>query len=214
MSGEAIAASTIRPTVYAPATNGVAKVGALHSWRNAGAAPVRMVPDGPRSTQAARQGARHLLQKSGRGAGLRGAARPERTSRAICWGTSTESQIPARRGEHEFVAGLEGVFLKWSDRRAFRRAPITGCCSSSTSRASASRSTTYVRKKVFHPVGRSTGTLDGETYWRSRRRAVDERRLPPHVHHVSKEPVRWLETFAPIPPVENVFQVQTRLGQA
>jgi len=205
LSGEAV--FTINGTSWAlrPGDYGTAKVGTLHSW-HATSGPVRWLqmaspqpkpPGAERDTFFARNGtppasATHLdlahLQDS-------------------LLGHFDVSQIPPPGQRQGAGQGLEGVFLKWLVDEAFGAIHHRLLFIEYQPGVSIARHDHTFEEAYFILEGEVEGTCDGQTY---RAKAGDffwtgVGCVHTFVNH-SGAPVRWLETFSPQPPRDNVFR--------
>jgi quercetin dioxygenase-like cupin family protein len=190
----------LRPGDYA-----AIKVGTPHAWR-AGQAPVRWLqmaapqpkpPDAERDTfflkdRAIASSARPLDLNDRRGNLL---------------GHFDASQIPPVGQRQNVAAGLEGVFLKWMIDEEFGARHHRLLFIEYQPGVGIGLHDHTFEEAYFILEGEVQATLDGKVY-----------QLKPGdvvwtgvgcVHsfkNVGAVPVRWLETFAPQPPKENVFR--------
>ena len=191
---------------------GAVKVGTLHAWR-ASASPVRWLQMGapqPKPPGAERDtffAADRALP--GPGAPLD----PDRLDGALL-GHFDAGQIPPPGERRGGVAGLEGVFLKWLIDEHFGAVHHRMLFIEYQPGVSIALHDHTFEEAYFILSGEVEGTLDGKTY-----RAGPGDVLWTGVGCVhtfvnrSAGPVRWLETFAPQPPRENVFRFMAEWDQ-
>jgi quercetin dioxygenase-like cupin family protein len=190
-----------------PGDYGAFKVATPHAWRAAGDTPARWLqmsapqpkPPGaerdtffPRSAAAAPSDAPRL-----------DVSRLE----SNLLGHFDASQIPPMSERKGAIAGLEGVFLKWLlDEHAGAVHHRFLYIEYQPGVSIALHDHTF-EEAYFILSGEVQGTLDGQRYTA---RSGDVLWTGVGCVHtfvnVSNEPVRWLETFAPQPPRENVFR--------
>jgi quercetin dioxygenase-like cupin family protein len=215
LSGEAVV--TIDGTAYrlGPGDYAAVKVGTLHAWRAAGTAPVRwlqMAAPQPKPIGAERDTffARDRwgvwgLPSSGSAAD----APPLDLSdlKGHLLGHFDASQIPPPGQRTGAVAGLEGVFLKWLIDEAFGAAHHRLLFIEYQPGVSIALHDHTFEEAYFILSGEVQGTLDGTTYMARPGDVLWTGVGCVHTFvNVGTEPVRWLETFAPQPPRENVFR--------
>jgi quercetin dioxygenase-like cupin family protein len=189
-----------------PGDFGCLKVGTLQAWHNAGTDAVRWLRMGapqPKPIGAERD---TFFKKAGT---IPGDAPPfdPADSKGALLGHFDQSQIPAGDEGRMVAAGLKGVFLKWLIDEAFGAVhhrllfieylPGVGI---------GLHDHTY-EEAYFILSGEVEATLDGRRFLA---RAGDVLWTSTGCVHAFKnigtEPVRWLETFSPQPPKENVFR--------
>jgi quercetin dioxygenase-like cupin family protein len=211
LSGEAVVAIDGVSHRLRPGDYGAVKVGTPHAWRAAGASPVRWLqmaapqpkpPGAERDTFFAAAGA-----APGEGTPLEGGT-------GGLLGHFDASQVPPPGQRQAAGAGLEGVFLKWLiDEQAGAAHHRLLFIEYQPGVGIGPHDHTF-EEAYFILSGEVEGTLDGTTY---RARPGDVLWTGVGCVHsfanVSSEPVRWLETFAPQPPRENVFRFMTEWEQ-
>jgi quercetin dioxygenase-like cupin family protein len=185
---------------------GAVKVGTPHAWRNSGPEPVRWLQmSAPQPKPAGTE--RDTFFAADLSIPLEGVPLDPANPGGHILGHFDASQVPPPAERQAAGPGLEGVFLKWlidenvgaaHHRLLFiEYQPGVGI---------ALHDHTF-EEAYFILSGEVEGTLDGRTY-----RAGPGDVLWTGVgcvhafKNVSREPVRWLETFAPQPPRENVFR--------
>jgi quercetin dioxygenase-like cupin family protein len=125
----------------------------------------------------------------------------------VLLGHFDQSQIPPVGERQTVAAGLEGVFQKWLVDEQFGAAHQRLLFIEYQPGVGIARHDHTFEEAYFILSGEVEGTLDGQTY-----RAGPGDVLWTGVgcvhafRNVSDKPVRWLETFAPQPPRENVFR--------
>jgi quercetin dioxygenase-like cupin family protein len=206
LSGEAVFSVNDQAYLLTRGDYGVVKVGALHAWRNTGKAPVRWLQmNAPQPKPAGRE-RDTFFQK---GAKPPSEAKPldVRDPRGNLLGHFDETMIPPVGQRANVAAGLEGVFLKWMIDENFGSIHHRMLFIEYQPGVSIGLHDHTFEEAYFLLSGEVQGVMDGQTYlakpgdvlWTS----------VGCVHsfaNVGDRPVRWLETFAPIPPKDNVFR--------
>jgi len=206
LSGHAIVSLNDQAYALSRGDYGVAKVGTLHAWRNTGSAPVRWLQvSAPQPKPPGRD--RDTFFKKGASAPDRGERLDLNELRGNLLGHFDAAQIPPV-GERQNVApGLEGVFLKWMIDEHFGSRHHRMLFIEYQPGVSIARHDHTFEESYFILEGEVEGTMDGQTYVA---RPGDVLWTGVGCVHsfanIGKEPVRWLETFAPIPPKEDVFR--------
>lgn len=206
LEGEAVYTVNDQAYLLKAGDYGVAKVGALHAWRNVRQAPVRWLQMNAPQPKPAGQDRDTFFKKGGKAAYD---ARPldVNDTRGNLLGHFDESQIPPVGQRTNVAAGLEGVFLKWMIDEKFGSIHHRMLFIEYQPGVSIGLHDHTFEEAYFLLSGEVQGVMDGKTYlakpgdvlWTS----------VGCVHsfaNVGDEPVRWLETFAPIPPKEDVFR--------
>jgi quercetin dioxygenase-like cupin family protein len=186
---------------------GCVKVGTLHAWRNAGTEPVRwlrMAAPQPKPRGAERD----TFFKKGAAAPTDGTPLD---SAELPKGTLLShfdvSQIPPGDEGRMVSGGLKGVFLKWLVDENFgaihhrllfiEYLPGVGI---------GAHDHTY-EEAYFILSGEVEAILDGKRYIAKPGDVLWTSTGCTHAFkNIGTEPVRWLETFSPQPPKENVFR--------
>lgn len=118
-----------------------------------------------------------------------------------------ETMIPPMSERTGAIAGLEGVFLKWLIDEAFGAVHHRFLYIEYQPGVSIALHDHTFEEAYFILSGEVQGTLDGVTYTARPGDVLWTGVGCVHTFtNVSSEPVRWLETFAPQPPRENVFR--------
>lgn len=206
LAGEAVV--QINDTAYrvAPGDYGVVKVGTPHAWRAIGDTPVRwlqMAAPQPKPEGSERD--TFFDARATVGAEMPGALVAADAGYPL--GHFDASQIPPVGQRQTAAAGLEGVFLKWLIDEHFGAVHHRMLFIEYQPGVSIGLHDHTFEEAYFILSGEVEGTLDGKTY---RAQAGDVLWTGVGCVHafanVGREPVRWLETFAPQPPRENVFR--------
>jgi quercetin dioxygenase-like cupin family protein len=196
---------------------GALKVGTRHAWRNAATDPVRwlqMAAPQPKSDGAADRDT--FFPKTGAwlqpgtkpgDRGDRGAWLQPGTEHGDLLGHFDVTQIPRGDEGRITAGGLQGVFLKWMiDEKLGARHHRMLFIEYQPGVSIGLHDHTF-EEAYFIVSGEVEATLDGQKYLAK----------PGHVlwtgvgcvhafANIGREPVRWLETFSPQPPAENVFR--------
>ena len=202
LEGEAVLSIDDRSWRIVAGDFGVCKVGTLHAWRNAGQRPVRwlqVAAPQPKPAGAERD-TFFARQKPVEPKPL------ENDLTGALLGHFDAGQIP-EPGARDALPGAKGVFLKWliDERFGARHHRLLFIEYLPGSRIDLHDHT--FEETYLLLSGEVEAILDGKRY-RVRQGDVVWTGVG-CVHsfaNVSNEPVRWLETFAPQPPAENVFR--------
>ena len=206
LSGHASVAINDQTYSLGPGDFGCIKVGTLHAWRNAGPAPVRWLRMGapqPKPPGAERD---TFFKKDGT-LPANGDPLDLTDTKGSLLGHFDESQIPAGDEGRMVAAGLKGVFLKWLIDESFgaihhrmlfiEYLPGVGI---------GAHDHTY-EEAYFILSGEVEATLDGTRYLAKPGDVLWTSTGCVHAFkNIGTGPVRWLETFSPQPPKENVFR--------
>ena len=189
----------------APGDYGVLKVGTSHGWWNAGAVPVRWLQmAAPQPKPPGRERDTFFLKNGS----IPTAATPLDTAvPGDLLGHFDVSQIPSGPEGRIAGGGLEGVFLKWMIDETFGARHHRMLFIEYQPGVSIGLHDHTFEEAYFILSGAVEATLDGRRYLAK----------PGHVlwtgvgcvhafANTGREPVRWLETFSPQPPAENVFR--------
>jgi quercetin dioxygenase-like cupin family protein len=183
---------------------GAVKVGTLHAWRAAGAAPARWLQMA--APQPKLRGAEPDTFFAGdRSIPNEGTPLGETASGLL--GHFDAAQIPPPDQRRSAGAGLEGVFLKWLIDENVGAAHHRLLFIEYQPGVGIGLHDHTFEEAYFILSGEIEGTLDGTTY---RAGPGDVLWTGVGCVHAFKntgaKPARWLETFAPQPPRENVFR--------
>lgn len=192
---------------------GAVKVGTRHAWRTLGSAPVRwlqMAAPQPKPPGAERD--TFFVGGTWRPADPI-AFDPARRGAALL-GHFDASQIPPPGERQAAGPGLEGVFLRWLVDEPFGAAHHRLLFIEYQPGVSLGLHDHTFEEAYFILSGEVEGTLDGRTYKAGPGDVFWTGVGCVHAfRNVGTEPVRWLETFAPQPPRENVFRFMAEWEQ-
>jgi quercetin dioxygenase-like cupin family protein len=214
LSGEAV--FTINGTSWALRAGdyGTAKVGTTHSWHAQDSSPVRwlqMASPQPKPAGADRDAARDTPRDT---FFPRDRSQPTSAShldlthlKDSLLGHFDAGQIPPPGQRQGAGQGLEGVFLKWLVDESFGAIHHRLLFIEYQPGVSIARHDHTFEEAYFILEGQVQGTCDGQTYvagpgdffW------TGVGCVHTFVNN-SNAPVRWLETFSPQPPRDNVFR--------
>jgi quercetin dioxygenase-like cupin family protein len=206
LSGEAVFACNDQAYRLSAGDYGVVKVGKLHAWRNTGKTPVRWLQmNAPQPKPTGRE--RDTFFQKGATAPSNAAPLDVNDTRGNLLGHFDETMIPPVGKRTNVAAGLEGVFLKWMIDENFGSIHHRMLFIEYQPGVSIGLHDHTFEEAYFLLSGEVQGVLEGQTYlakpgdvlWTS----------VGCVHsfaNIGTTPVRWLETFAPIPPKEDVFR--------
>jgi quercetin dioxygenase-like cupin family protein len=206
LSGDGVFACNDQAYRLTAGDYGVVKVGKLHSWRNTSNAPIRWLQMHAPQPKPPGKERDTFFQK---GAEAPSDAKPldVNDTRGNLLGHFDETMIPPVGKRTNVAAGLEGVFLKWMIDENFGSIHHRLLFIEYQPGVSIGLHDHTFEESYFLLSGEVQGVLEGQTYlakpgdvlWTS----------VGCVHsfaNVGTTPVRWLETFAPIPPKEDVFR--------
>jgi quercetin dioxygenase-like cupin family protein len=208
LSGEAVVAMNDQAYLLKAGDYGVAKVGALHAWRNAGRSPVRWFQMNAPQPKPPGKERDTFFQKGGKASSD---AKPLDLNdlRGNLLGHFDETMIPPVGQRTNVAAGLEGVFLKWMIDEHFGARHHRMLFIEYQPGVSIALHDHTFEEAYFILSGEVQGTIDGQTYTAKPGDVLWTSVGCVHTFiNVGNQPVRWLETFAPIPPAENVFRFQ------
>ena len=190
----------LRPGDYA-----AIKVGTPHAWR-AGHAPVRwlqMAAPQPKPAGAERD----TFFLKDRAVASQAPSLDLNDRRGNLLGHFDASQIPPVGARQNVAAGLEGVFLKWMIDEEFGARHHRMLFIEYQPGVGIGLHDHTFEEAYFILEGEVQATLDGKVYDVKAGDVVWTGVGCVHsFKNVSAAPVRWLETFAPQPPKENVFR--------
>jgi len=208
LAGHAAVAVNDRAFLLGPGDYGALKVGTPHGWRNVGAEPVRWLQMGapqPKPDGCGRDTFFPARTAMPADAGRFDAA--SHASQEALLGHFDVSQIP--RGEEGRIAagGLQGVFLRWLiDEKLGARHHRMLFIEYQPGVSIGLHDHTF-EESYFILSGEVQATLDGRTYLAKAGNVLWTGVGCVHAFaNMGGEPVRWLETFSPQPPAENVFR--------
>jgi quercetin dioxygenase-like cupin family protein len=208
LEGHAVVSVADRTWGLGPGDFGVFKVGTIHAWRNAGQRPVRwlqVAAPQPKPYGAERDTFFVKLEQSGFPVEPKDLDQNDLNGALL--GHFDIGQIPPPGPARDALPGAKGVFLKWLIDEKFgarhhRLLFIEYLPGSEIKLHDHTFEETYLLLS-----GEVEAILDGKHY--SARSGDVLWTAVGCVHafaNVGNEPVRWLETFAPQPPAENVFR--------
>jgi quercetin dioxygenase-like cupin family protein len=206
LSGDAIVTMGGTPYRLAAGDFGVAKVGTPHAWRCTGSAPVRWLQmAAPQPKPAGAERDTFFLRD---GSVPVDAPRLDLADlKGNLLGHFDQSQIPPVPQRTNVVAGLEGVFLKWMIDEEFGARHHRMLFIEYQPGVGIGLHDHTFEEAYFVLEGEVEATLDGRTYTVRAGDVVWTSVGCVHAfRNVSNAPVRWLETFSPQPPKENVFR--------
>jgi quercetin dioxygenase-like cupin family protein len=206
LSGEAIVQVNDDAYRVASGDYGVFKVGTVHGWRTHGGAPVRWLqmaapqPNPPGSTRDTFVLARGVVSD-------RVTSGDAPSQAGILFGHFDAGQIPPVGQRQTAAAGLEGVFLKWLIDENVGAVHHRLLFIEYQPGVSIKLHDHTYEEAYFILSGEVEGTLDGARYVAKAGDVLWTGVGCVHAFaNTGREPVRWLETFAPQPPRENVFR--------
>ncbi|MGB7218601.1 MAG: cupin domain-containing protein [Vicinamibacterales bacterium] len=203
LQGQAVVTVDERLVTVGPGDFGLLKVGVPHAWANTGRAPVRWLQmAAPQPKPAGKERDTFFPTHAHNSKELD----PGREQGAVLLsGHFDASQIPP---EDARPAGLaKGVFLKWMIDEGFGAIHHRLLFIEYQPGASIALHDHTFEESYFILEGEIQATLDGRVYRVTAGDVVWTGVGCVHAFaNVSTSPVRWLETFSPQPPRENVFR--------
>jgi len=182
------------------------KVGTVHGWRNTGNGPVRWLQmAAPQPKPAGKERDTFFLKN----ASLPETAAPPQAGdhQGALLGHFDVGQVPPVDQRGENVTGAKGVFLQWLMDEKFGARHHRMLFLEYQPGASIALHDHTFEEGYYLLSGEVQASLDGEQYLA---KAGDVLWTGVGCVHsfsnVGSEPVRWLETFSPQPPAENVFR--------
>lgn len=224
LAGQAIVGINEHAYLLGPGDFGAIKVGSLHDWRNAGAGPVRWLQmAAPQPKPEGRE--RDTFFAAGARAPSADAPLDVNTPKGALLGHFDVSQIPPPQvsSGSSVASGLSrkaqdgpppGVFLKWMiDEHLGARHHRMLFIEYQPGVSIGLHDHTF-EEAYYILSGEVQATLDGKRYVVEAGDVVWTGVGCVHAFaNVSSAPVRWLETFAPQPPAENVFRFMAEWEQ-
>jgi quercetin dioxygenase-like cupin family protein len=205
LAGSATVVSDGRAFLLRAGDFGAFKVGTPHGWRNAGAEPVRWLQmAAPQPNPVGRDRDTFFPAR----AAIPVDATPfDGAPSDALLGHFDVGQIP-RAGEGRIATGgLQGVFLRWLIDEKFGARHHRMLFIEYQPGIGIGLHDHTFEESYFILSGEVQATLDGRTYLAKAGSVLWTGVGCVHAFaNVSREPVRWLETFSPQPPAENVFR--------
>jgi quercetin dioxygenase-like cupin family protein len=207
LGGEAVVTINGSSYLLGPGDYAAIKVGTPHAWHAASSSPVRWLSMSAPQPKP-QGGLRDTFFARDRTVPSQASRLDLDTLNGNLLGHFDVSQIPAPSERKALgLQGLEGVFLKWMIDENFGARHHRFLFIEYQPGVSIAPHDHTFEEAYFILSGEVEGTLDGKPY---RARAGDVLWTSVGCVHTfvnnSTEPVRWLETFSPQPPKENVFR--------
>ena len=208
LEGEATVNIGDRAWALGPGDFGALKVGTLHAFRNVGAKPVRWLQmAAPQPKPHGKERDTFFLKGGFSGPGVAAEAVPLDLSRldGALLGHFDPGQIPPPNERSADFA--PGVFLKWLVDEKFGARHHRMVYIEYQPGAKIALHDHTFEEAYFVLSGEIEAILDGERYLAKAGDVIWTGVGCVHAFaNVGSEPVRWLETFSPQPPSENVFR--------
>ena len=213
LTGHAVVSIDAQSYVLGPGDFGACKVGTPHAWRNTGPEPLRwlqMAAPQPKP-QGAERDTFFLKDRS-----IPTDAKPLDAGdpRGHLLGHFDVRDVPRTDEGRIGAGGLKGVFLKWMiDEKLGARHHRMLFIEYQPGVSIGLHDHTF-EEAYFILSGEIEATLDGRRYVAKAGDVLWTGVGCVHAFaNVSSEPVRWLETFSPQPPSENVFRFMAEWEQ-
>ena len=213
LTGQAVVSINEQTYLLGPGDYGAIKVGTVHAWRCAGPAPVRWLQ------MAAPQPKPHGKERDtffSKDATIPTKAQPLDVNdrRGSLLGHFDVSQIPLAAEGRIAAGGLEGVFLQWMIDEKLGAHHHRMLFIEYQPGVSIGLHDHTFEEAYLILSGEVEATLDGERYLAKAGDVLWTSVGCVHAFaNVGNEPVRWLETFSPQPPAENVFRFMAEWEQ-
>ena len=206
LSGEALLRVNDQSYRVGSGDFGVFKVGTVHAWRTAGSTPVRWLQmAAPQPKPAGKERDTFFLKNAS--APTDGPRLDPRRADGNLLGHFDVGQIPPGDEGRIEAGGLKGVFLKWLIDEKFGARHHRLLFIEYLPGVSIGLHDHTYEEAYFILSGEVEATMDGTRY---QAQAGDVLWTGVGCVHAfantGREPVRWLETFSPQPPQENVFR--------
>jgi quercetin dioxygenase-like cupin family protein len=213
LNGQAIVSINEQTYLLGPGDYGAIKVGTVHAWRGAGSAPVRWLQMAAPQPKPHGQERDTFFVKS---ASIPTDAQPLDVSdpEVSLLGHFDVSQIPPSGEARTAAGGLKGVFLQWMiDEKLGARHHRMLFIEYQPGVSIGLHDHTF-EEAYFILSGEVEATLDGERYVAKAGDVLWTSVGCVHAFaNLSLQPVRWLETFSPQPPADNVFRFMADWAQ-
>jgi len=200
LEGQAVLAINDHAYRLGPGDFGAFKVGTLHAWRNTGKAPLRwlgMAAPQPKPIGKERD---TFFPKN---ASIPSGAEPL----AGFLGHFDPSQIPSTAEARAALPGANNVFLQWMIDEKFGARHHRMLFLEYLPGASIALHDHTFEEAYFILSGEVEAILDGQRYLAGPGDVLWTGVGCVHsFSNIGSQPVRWLETFSPQPPAENVFR--------
>jgi quercetin dioxygenase-like cupin family protein len=206
LAGTAVVSIGERAVRVGPGDYGALKVGTAHGWRTAGAEPVRWLQMAAPQPKPA-GGDRDTFFPSNASVPLDAAPLDAASAPEAMLGHFDAGQIPRGDEGRITTGGLQGVFLKWLIDEKFGARHHRMLFIEYQPGVSIGLHDHTFEESYFILSGEVQATLDGRQYLATAGSVLWTGVGCVHAFaNVGREPVRWLETFSPQPPAENVFR--------
>jgi quercetin dioxygenase-like cupin family protein len=206
LSGEAVVTIAGASVHLVAGDYAAVKVGTPHAWQAAGRTPVRWLElSAPQPKPPGAERDTFFLTDRSVPSGAAPLDLADLKGQLL--GHFDAGQIPPVHERPPAAAGLEGVFLEWMIDEDFGARHHRLLFIEYQPGVGIGLHDHTFEEAYFILTGEVEATLDGATYTARAGDVVWTGVGCVHAfRNVSREPVRWLETFAPQPPKENVFR--------
>ena len=213
LSGEVVVGIGEQVHLLGSGDYGAVKVGTAHAWRQSGTAPVRWVEMAAPQPKPAGQERDTFFVKNGT-APADGERLGRRDLDGALLGHFDASEIPPPTEGRIAAGGLSGVFLKWLiDEKLGARHHRMLFIEYQPGVSIGLHDHTF-EEAYYVLSGEVEATLDGTRYLAKAGDVLWTGVGCVHAFaNVGREPARWLETFSPQPPAENVFRFKAEWDQ-
>jgi quercetin dioxygenase-like cupin family protein len=198
LEGQAVLSINDHAHHLGPGDFGAFKVGTLHAWRNAGNSPLRWLGmAAPQPKPAGKERDTFFPKKVG----------PSPGDVQPLLGHFDVSQIPSTPEARAAFPGANNVFLQWMIDEKFGARHHRMLFLEYLPGASIALHDHTFEEAYFILSGEVEAILDGQRYLAAPGDVLWTGVGCVHsFSNIGSQPVRWLETFSPQPPAENVFR--------
>lgn len=213
LEGEVLVSINDQAYRLRPGDFGVIKVGTLHAWRNISSERVRWLQMAAPQPKPVGQERDTFFQKGGVSPSEAEPHNPD-DPKGNLLGHFDASQIPPSEEGRIAAGGLKGVFLKWMIDEKFGARHHRMLFLEYQPGVSIGLHDHTFEEAYFIVSGEVQATIDGQKYIAKPGDVLWTSVGCVHAFaNISDQPVRWLETFSPQPPAENVFRFMAEWEQ-
>lgn len=213
LAGEVLVSINDQAYHLRPGDFGAIKVGTLHAWRNVGSEQVRWLQMAAPQPKPLGKERDTFFQKGGVAPSEAEPLDPN-DPKGNLLGHFDASQIPPSEEGRIAAGGLKGVFLKWMIDEKFGARHHRMLFLEYQPGVSIGLHDHTFEEAYFILIGEVEATVDGQKYLAKPGDVLWTSVGCVHAFaNIGNQPVRWLETFSPQPPAENVFRFMAEWEQ-
>lgn len=213
LEGEVLVGINDQAHLLRPGDFGAIKVGTTHSWRNIGSKQARWLQMAAPQPKPVGKERDTFFVKGGAAPSEAEPLNPD-DPKGNLLGHFDASQIPPSEEGRIAAGGLKGVFLKWLIDANFGARHHRMLYLEYQPGVSIGLHDHTFEEAYFIVSGEVEATIDGHKYIAKPGDVLWTSVGCVHAFaNISDQPVRWLETFSPQPPAENVFRFMAEWEQ-